>query len=366
MSEAGQIERRGGPVGRGYPQAALLAVAGLLVARLALVIVSPLELYADEAQYWRWGETLAWGYYSKPPMIAWLIRATTDLFGEAEWAVRFAAPVLHTAAAVFLFLTARAMFDARTGFFAALVYALMPAVGLSSHVISTDGVLLPFWCAALWCLWRLRSGEGGIATALALGAAFGLGMLAKYAMLYFLIGIAIAVLIDPPTREALRAGGRGLIALALAGLILAPHVAWNAANAFSTVSHTVDNASLAGELFNPGNALDYLADQMGVFGPVSFLALLAGLVFLRAREGEAAARERWLLGFILPVLVFILAQAILSRAHANWTATAYPAASILVAAWFCRAERRSGAGRPCSGRASVSMELLRACLPPFC
>ena len=48
-------------------------------------------------------------------------------------------------------------------------------------------------------------------------------------------------------------------------------------------------------------------------------------------------RDRWLLCFILPVLLIILAQAVLSRANANWAATAYPAASVLVAAWLARA-----------------------------
>ncbi|MEM8840085.1 MAG: glycosyltransferase family 39 protein, partial [Pseudomonadota bacterium] len=54
-----------------YTRIALALIFGLLAVRLFLVVISPLELYADEAQYWRWGQTLAWGYYSKPPMVAW-------------------------------------------------------------------------------------------------------------------------------------------------------------------------------------------------------------------------------------------------------------------------------------------------------
>jgi hypothetical protein len=65
---------------------------------------------------------------------------------------------------------------------------------------------------------------------------------------------------------------------------------------------------------------------------------LAGLAGWGVKAGSHTAPVRWLLCFVLPVLVFILGQAILSRAHANWAATAYPGASLLVAAWF--------AGRP--------------------
>jgi len=334
------------------PEARLtLGILALLLAvRVAGILASPLNLYADEAQYWRWSQELAWGYYSKPPMIAWVIYVSTAVFGDTEWAVRIAAPFLHTAAAGFLFLAGRAMFSAKTGVYAALLYTLMPAVTLSSSVLSTDGVLMPFWCAGLYLAWRLRSG-GGLAAAAALGAALGLGILSKYAMLYFLIGLALACLVDAPMRRALISRG-GALALLVMGLLVAPHFAWNAANDFQTVGHTVDNANLGGDLFNPENAGTFFADQLGVFGPVSFLALLAGLAGWRLKTEGTAAPTRWLLCLVLPVLVFILGQAVLSRAHANWAATAYPGASLLVAGWF--------AGRRAVVRSSLAVNTLIA------
>ncbi|MFT5775757.1 ArnT family glycosyltransferase, partial [Hyphomonas sp.] len=320
-----------------YLRATLLGLGLLLVLRIGFLVAAPLNLYADEAQYWRWGETLDWGYYSKPPMIAWVIHAVTALFGNGEWAVRLAAPFLHTTGAVFLFLLGRAMYDARTGMFAAFGYALMPAVILSSAVISTDGVLMPFWCAGLYAFWRLRSGEGRWASAVGLGVAVGAGFLSKYAMLYFLIGTGLTLVLDKDTRRAL-VSWRGLVALLVAAAIFAPHMAWNAANDFKTVSHTVDNANLGGELFHPEHALDFLVDQMGVFGPISLISLVFGLLVMRRSDEGLMGRDRWLLCFVIPVLVIILAQAVISRANANWAVTAWPAASVLVAAWLIRAQ----------------------------
>ena len=316
---------------------AFCALAILLTLRIGFVLLSPLQLYADEAQYWRWGETLEWGYYSKPPMIAWVIHAATGLFGHAEWAIRLPAAFLHTIGALVLFLLGRDMYGDRVGLFAALGYALMPAVSLSSLILSTDGVLMPFWCGALYALWRLRAGTGHWISAAALGLCIGLGFLSKYAMLYFIIGIALTLILDSGTRRALLSW-KGFAALALAAGIFAPHMMWNAAHEFATVSHTVDNANLGGELLNPENALTFLVDQLGVFGPVSFLALLFGLLVMRSEDEGILGRDRWLLCFILPVLIIILGQAVLSRANANWAATAYPAASVLVAAWLTRAQ----------------------------
>ncbi|MEO0785095.1 MAG: glycosyltransferase family 39 protein [Pseudomonadota bacterium] len=318
-----------------------VVLLALLVARVVGVLATNAELYADEAQYWRWSRSLEWGYYSKPPMIAWVIATSTAIFGNAEWAIRIFAPLLHTIAAVALYLLGREMFNPRVGMFAAIGYALMPGVVVSASIISTDGVLLPFWCTALYLFWRLRSRSLGWLGAVALGLCMGAGFLSKYAMLYFFIGLGLTTALDRDTRTAVLST-KGLTAIAIAAALIAPHIIWNASNDFATVSHTVDNANLEGELLNPENLVKFLLDQMGVFGPISFLALLGGIWAFIARpaSGERDRRDLWLLAFILPVIVIIAGQSVLSRAHANWAATAYPAASVLVAAWLTRASPR--------------------------
>jgi 4-amino-4-deoxy-L-arabinose transferase-like glycosyltransferase len=65
-------------------RAAALLVAALTAARLVALFRTPLELYPDEAQYWLWSRTLDFGYYSKPPVIAWAIWATTAIGGGLE------------------------------------------------------------------------------------------------------------------------------------------------------------------------------------------------------------------------------------------------------------------------------------------
>lgn len=328
-----------------YVRYALILIASLLVLRILLVTVSPLELYADEAQYWRWSETFEWGYYSKPPMIAWMIHISTAIFGDSEWAIRLLAPVFHTIAATTLFLLARRMFNSLAAWFCVVTYLLMPGIVLSSGVISTDGVLFPFWCIALYLFWRLREEDLGWLGTVALGLAIGCGFLSKYAMIYFAIGVSLTVLIDRPTRIAVLSPKGGLF-LSVAALVFTPHLIWNVVNDFQTVSHTVDNANLGGDLFNLDHLPKFLGDQMGVFGPVCFVALIAALTFLRPSQrledlGDAPhaqrAKETWLACFIVPVLIIIAFQAVLSRAHANWAATAYPAASVLVGAFLMRA-----------------------------
>jgi hypothetical protein len=65
--------------------------------RLCYLAVSPLELAMDEAYYWDWGRLPDWGYYSKPPLIAWINTASSALFGASEFGVRLPAVLMGAA-----------------------------------------------------------------------------------------------------------------------------------------------------------------------------------------------------------------------------------------------------------------------------
>ena len=330
---------------RNSPSAcAALAIALLVAIRIAMVIATPLEIGPDEAQYWRWSRELDFGYYSKPPMVAWVIALSTSVFGDGEWAIRLFSPVLHGVGAFFLFLLGKSAFDARVGGWSAAIYLLMPGIWLSSTIMSTDAVLLPACAAALYYLWRFRESPGWGA-AIAAGACIGLAMLGKYAALFLYGGAALTALIDRDMRKALLSPfGGALIAASL--VVLAPNLLWNVANNFATVSHTADNANIGEAGFNPLNVFDYLTDQAAVFGPILLLLMLAGFATIVGRKDKwTTTREVWLMCFIVPTLLVIMGQEIMSRAHANWAASAYPAASVLVASWIGRVF-----GRPTSRR----------------
>ncbi|MEM7724688.1 MAG: hypothetical protein AAF376_20345, partial [Pseudomonadota bacterium] len=78
---------------------------------------------------------------------------------------------------------------------------------------------------------------------------------------------------------------------------------------------------------------DFLLAQFGVVGPILFSLLIIGTARYRFR---ADPKEAFLLSMMLPPLVIICGQALLSRAHANWAMTAYPAALILLPLWALR------------------------------
>jgi len=81
--------------------------------RSAAVITSPLELGVDEAQYWLWSQTPDFGYFTKPPLIAWIIGLSHWIFGHHTWAVRLPACWIHLITALFLWRGASWLFAGR-------------------------------------------------------------------------------------------------------------------------------------------------------------------------------------------------------------------------------------------------------------
>ncbi|MFW6413095.1 MAG: ArnT family glycosyltransferase, partial [Oceanicaulis sp.] len=324
-----------------WVKAALATGAGLLVLRVLALLLDPNALYADETQYWLWSREPDWGYFSKPPLIAWVIWLTTAVFGNEDWAVRLAAPFLHAATATLLGLTAARLSDARTGAVAAILWLTMPAVWLSSAIISTDAVLMVGWSAGLYATVRLRE-RSSPAFAILLGAAAGWAFLAKYATIYFLLGLALGAVVDAPLRRAL-ISLNGLLAAATFAALISGNLLWNAAHEFATVSHTAANANWSGPLFRPDELLSFVTDQLGVFGPIAFVLLIAAIVEAVRREtkgGFAEARPRLMLAmFVVPALVIVSAQAFISRAHANWAASAYAAGTVLLALYLMNGPR---------------------------
>jgi 4-amino-4-deoxy-L-arabinose transferase-like glycosyltransferase len=332
---------------RAYGVWALVAVIAITVVRLVLLAVQSADLYPDEAQYWFWSLHPALGYYSKPPLVAWLIALTTTALGDSEFAIRLSAPLLHAIAAGLVYAVAARLYDRRTGFWSALAYASLPGVSLSAFVISTDAVLLPCWAMALYAFIRAREPGGGHWW-IAVGIAAGLGLLAKYAMAYWLLSALGYVLLVREERRHLRPLlGAAIIAL----LLYLPNFWWNWSHGFVSYLHVRDNTELTGPLFHPIAFLEFFGSQFGVFGPLCFAALLA--IVARPRS-LAEPRARLLAAFALPTLAMMLGISFLSRAQPNWAAPAYVSATVLVVAWALQRDWHRGL------RAAIALNLAGA------
>jgi 4-amino-4-deoxy-L-arabinose transferase-like glycosyltransferase len=310
-------------------RAAIFIAFAITVVRLLWIASGTTDLYPDEAQYWLWSLTPDWGYYSKPPVVAWLIALTTRLAGnDNELAVRMAAPLLHFGTAVMIYQFAQRLYDLRTAFWSSVVYATLPGVWVSAVIMSTDAPLLFCWSVTLYAFVRARE-SGGERWWWLVGVASGFGLLSKYAMAYWMISALLFLAVYCDERRHLPRFARAMV---LALLIYSPNFIWNWQHGFVSYHHTEANAGLSGPLFHPDKFLAFFGSQFGVFGPVLFGALILIAVLMRRTLREP--RAAMLAFFALPTLAMMLVVSFLSRAEPNWSAPTYLSATVLVVAYL--------------------------------
>ncbi|MGE5469190.1 MAG: glycosyltransferase family 39 protein [Bacteroidota bacterium] len=323
----GFYARRGGQ--------ALLAFGLALTAwRCWVVTHLGITLYLDEAQYWTWAQHLDWGYFSKPPGIAGLIRLSTALFGNDILGVKLLGMLCYPAAATAGWAIARRLYDERTAFWATIALLTLPMFGWLGLFVSTDALLTLFWMLALWAYLRAIDGDAW-GDWLLVGMFCGLGLLAKYTMLAWLGAAFLHLLFFHRPRLATV---KPWLAAGLASLLLAPNIAWNFAHDFPTLKHTAEITLHK----NTGDGLtalgEFWAAQWASFGPV--LGCIFVLLLVQARASWQDSRHRLLLWFALPLWAVVSLQALKGGANINWAAPAFAPATIAIVAWLLQRERK--------------------------
>lgn len=273
----------------------LALAAALLLYRVGVVHYSGISLFFDEAQYWDWSRQLQWGYFSKPPVIAGLIAASTALFGNGVLGVKLLAMLTYVATAVAMVGLARALWPTssgvRTGIVAAALFLTSPMTGLLGMFASTDGPLLLCWTLAAWALWRAQV-TNRLGLWLLCGVVCGVGMLSKYTMAAFAITALWALWgVHGPKRGLLRIGPWAAIAAAL--VVFSPNILWNMQWGFPTLQHTAEITTQSSRSGGPVAALVFLVGQIAMLGP---LAVIAGLwLHKRVHTGtnEVAGQSQW-------------------------------------------------------------------------
>ncbi len=310
---------------------AMYVIGGCFVLRLIIAATVPLDLVHDESYYWEWARRLDICYYSKPPMVAWLIAASTSVFGDTTLAVRVPAIILGTFGAVFVFLLARDMFGSKAGFWAMLLTLASPGSAALGLIMTIDAPLLFCWAIALFAFWRLlRRDSSRLGWLAVVTLAIGVGILSKQTMLAFLGLAFVFLLISKEDRIELRRPALWVCAI-LALCFLSPVLWWNVQNDWVTLEHTSGHFAAAQVplLKRFTRFLEFIGSQFGVVSPVTcWLFVVAGATGLWSMR-TADRRTKFLVVFSVLPLLGASCLAMKQRVEPNWAAPAYLAGVIL-------------------------------------
>jgi 4-amino-4-deoxy-L-arabinose transferase-like glycosyltransferase/membrane-associated phospholipid phosphatase len=303
--------------------------------RICIVAQDYMGLAPEEAQYWEWSRSLDWSYYSKPPLVAWLIRATTTLLGHTEFGVRSGALVISILIMVVTWhLCMRLFHDRRIACLSVLWINVMPLFGVGAIVLTTDTPLMLFWSLATLflaiALFETKQWAWYVA-----GLAIGFGLLSKYAMVYMPPIVFLFLLLSREHRYWLRRK-EPYLAMLIALALFAPVIIWNWQYDWIGFRHVEslarggkDNASF----IRLDTVAAFVGGQIGIVTPLLFGSMAFG-AWQRIHRDRLAMDRRvlFLLCLSVPIFLVFLVRSPFARTYANWIAMAYYTASIF-AAW---------------------------------
>jgi undecaprenyl-diphosphatase len=126
----------------------------VFIFRIVYIYICPLQLVPDEAYYWDWSRHLDIGYFSKPPLIAWLNYISTYILGINEIGVRFFAALFGTGSIGIIYLLGKRMFNEEIAIWAAAMCMLTPANAALSFIMTIDSPLVFFGSLTILFLWE--------------------------------------------------------------------------------------------------------------------------------------------------------------------------------------------------------------------
>ena len=318
-------------------RAVLLFIIALTAIRLSMLATTDLEF--EEAHYWMWSERLAPAYFSKGPGIAFVMRASTAVFGANEFGVRFFSPVLAAGTSLLLFYFARRLFSATAGLWAVIALNVTPIFNIGAFLMTIDALSVFFWLAAMFTFWLALEKSPHFSWHWPLtGLLIGFGFLSKYTNAFELVSILAVLALAPRLRREFARPGLYFL-LGMFALCTVPPTTWNAHHAWITLTHLRSRGGIEqGFGFHPFEVLSFVGAHFLAYSPFLFLALAWGVIGSWRRVNQQF-KVLFLMWFGLPVFLFYLLLSINKSAAPNWDGLAFLGFGLLaVYFWWERLE----------------------------
>ena len=297
-------------------------------------LAAPFGLIHDEAYYLEFSRHLDWGYYSKPPLVAYLAAIFRALGGDTLWSIRtpsfiavFSIPLLSYALGV------RLGKNEHAGFCAGIAMIAAVASRVSGMILTTVPLSIPLYLAAI-LLYSHAVVSNRKRWWTLLGITIGTGILTRYTNAVLIPGLMLHLIVYH--RSRLRGPGP-ILALSAAACAIFPYMLWQAQHGWISFLHTAGIGDKGIEGFRA---------RLQFFG-VYFSGLLVYLTVFAPAAACAAALSLWrspkssAMGLIaltsLPLLLFYFAVSFFRMVNAYWTAQAL--AVLVLAAGILWAEK---------------------------
>jgi hypothetical protein len=242
--------------------------------------------FRDEFYYLICGRHLAWGYVDQGPLVAVQARMAETLFGHSLLGIRILSALGGAIRVALTGLLCWALGGRRSAQVLAMLFVLAAPMYLAiDSFLSMNSWESAFWMPCVLALILILRGRSPHLWWTIFGISAGLGLLNKPSMTFFLVALALALLLTPQRKVLFtRYAAWGVVLLVLIAL---PNLIWQIHHHWPTLEF-LHNGRVHGK--NTRLApLPFVANQIFTLGVPGAFVWFAGLVRL-LRQAE----QRWL------------------------------------------------------------------------
>lgn len=309
----------------------VLILLGIFALRVSFLFINGLDLIGDESYYWDWSRRLDWCYYSKPPMVAWLIALSTGWLGDNPVAVRLPAAILGTLSLAYLYATAGFLYGQRAALVALLLLLATPFSVLAHFIMTIDPPLYCFWSMTLYYLSKALFGKPVLRYWFYAGLASACALLSKQVALLLPLMLLIFLLCDGQRRVLVQ---REFLLYCLPILVaLVPLVLWNQQHDWIMFSHSQGHFGIKSTLSirqRLWDAVSLYGYQLLLVSPVLLILILTMSIKMLRHYRRLSPDSQFLLLTGPVLLLGILLLALVQKVQGNWPLPFYGSALILL------------------------------------
>ena len=309
----------------------------IAVIMIRLVLVFSMGMMPQDAYYYLYSEHLDLSYFDHPPMVAWMLKGFSLLFGKTVIGVKLTDFIITCGTVYAFYRLARYFFE---GFLLERsVYLMLSTmmVSIVSLVTTPDVPLLLFWTLAVLFMYRAVT-ENQLKDWVLAGFMSGLAFDSKYTAVMLWICLA-GFLISTGEKRKLFRSFKPYLALFIFIITISPVIIWNIQNDWMSIrfqsSDRVDDMDFLS--ITPKYFFGNLGTQLFILVPVLYTFVLIA-VYKSARQFIVNKfrpdLKRWFLWwFSAPMIIGFIVLSLVYWVKLNWTMPAY-ITGILLAVYY--------------------------------
>lgn len=308
----------------------------LCVVFIRLIFIGVMGLMPQDAYYDFYAQHLDLSYYDHPPMIAYLLRIFTAVFGKKVFVLKLSDSIVTWLSVLAFYALAKRFLSLHKAQYGLLLLLSTFMITILSLISTPDSPLILCWTISLLFL-HSAIFESKKKYWISAGIMTGLCFDSKYTAVFLIIGLVGFLLISNKYRKFLFSRWFVFYLFCFAVTIL-PVIIWNASNGFASFKFQSEGRvdSMDGFHISFSNFGGVIGHQSAILMPIlifSFFYFLYRLIRKYSLKFNCIPEDQlFLLSFFVPLFLGFLFISFFYWVKINWMMPAYISGII----WLCR------------------------------